>query len=68
MRKRLYQWEEWFGCQRTVLLRGIHYRCSQSSMIQMIRSRASERGLRVRLTDTGTEIVIELVGITEKVV
>lgn len=55
-----YPWETWFGRSRTVLLRGVHYKCSQSAMCQLIRNNASKRGMRVRLTDTGTEIVMEI--------
>src|SRR5271170_1492927 len=60
--RRKYQWEEWFGRPRTVLLRGVHYHCSQSAMCQMIRNAASARYLRVRLEDTETEIIIEVGG------
>lgn len=59
MAHRKYPWEEWFGQRRIVLLRGVHYRCSQSTMAQSIRNNASARGVKVRLRDTGTEIVIE---------
>lgn len=57
--KRKYQWEEWFGRRRTVLVRGVHYHCSQSTMAQTVRNNASARGLHVRLLDTGTSLVIE---------
>ena len=60
--RRIYEWEKWFGQRRTVLLRGIHYRCSQSAMVQMIRSNASARNMRVRVIDTMTELVIEVIG------
>lgn len=63
--RRKYPWEEWLGRVRTVLLRGVHYRCSQSTMCQTIRNNASRRGLRVRLVDTGTEILVEVVGAGE---
>jgi hypothetical protein len=59
--RRKYQWEEWFARDRTVLLSGVHYRCSQSTMCQMVRNEASRRRLRVRLRDTGTEIWIEVI-------
>lgn len=60
--QRKYQWEEWFGRPCTVLLRGIHYNCSQSAMCQSIRNNASRRGVRVSLVDTGTEIILEVKG------
>ena len=59
--KRKYMWEEWFDRTDTILVRGVHYDCSQSTMAQTIRNNASQRGLRVRLTDTGTEIWIQVV-------
>ena len=58
--RRKYPWEKWFGRSRTVILRGVHYRCSQSAMVQTIRNNASQRGVRVRVTDTDTEITIEV--------
>jgi hypothetical protein len=60
MAHRKYNWEEWFGRPETVLVHGIHYHCSQSTMSQTVRNNASRRGLRVRLVDTGTEIFVEV--------
>ncbi len=59
---RKYRWDDWLGRPQTVLVRGVHYRCSQSSMCQSIRNNASQRGLRVRLTDNGTDILVEVLG------
>lgn len=59
---RKYPWEEWFARQRCVLLRGVHYHRSQSAMCQMVRNNACQRGVSVRLTDTGTEIIVEVIG------
>ena len=61
-RPRKYRWEEWFGRPLTVLVNGLDYHCSQSTMSQMVRNNASQRGLRVRVTDTGDTIIIEVVG------
>ena len=60
--RRLYPWEEWFARPRTVLLRRIHYHCSQAAMVQMIRNNASARGVRVRPIDNGISITIEVCG------
>lgn len=60
--KRKYPWERWFSLSRFVLLRGVHYLCSQSTMAQTVRNNASTRGLRVRITDTSTEIIVEVMG------
>ncbi len=60
--KRKYRWEEWFAAPRTVLVRGVDYHCSQSALCGTIRNNASRRGLRVRLTDTGNTVIIEVMG------
>lgn len=65
-RPRKYPWEEWFRRERAVLLRGVHYRCSQSTMVQAVRNNASRRGLRVKIDDTDTEITVEVVGIIDR--
>ena len=57
--RRVYPWNDWLGKPRTVILRGVHYRCSQSSMQTQIRNAASRRGVKVRLIDTNTEFIIE---------
>ena len=57
---RKYPWEEWFGRPSTILVRGTDYHCSQSTMAQTVRNNASQRGLRVQVTDKGTEILIEV--------
>jgi hypothetical protein len=59
-RPRKYPWDEWLGRPETVLVRGVHYHCSQSTMTQNIRCAASHRKVRVRLVDTGTEIWIRV--------
>ncbi len=58
--KRKYRWEEWFAKPRTVLVQGIDYNCSQSTMSQMVRNEASMRHLRVRVEDNRQSIVIEV--------
>ena len=65
--KRKYRWEEWFDQPITTLIRGVHYHCSQSSMAQTVRSNASRRGLSIRITDTGTELIVRVVGETDEV-
>ena len=59
--KRKYPWEEWFRYPHTVLMRGIHYHCSQSTMAQTVRNNASSRDLRVHIVDTGTALIIKVV-------
>lgn len=58
--RRKYAWEDWFSRPCTVLLRGIHYDCSQSTMVQSIRNNASMRKVRVRITDRNNHIIVEV--------
>ena len=58
--RRKYTWERWFGQARTVLVRGVHYTCSQSIMVQMIRNNASQRGVIMRVEDHNNSITIEV--------
>ena len=58
--RRKYQWEEWFSRPRTVLVRGIDYHCSQTSMSTATRNAASKIGVGVRLVDTGDKIIINV--------
>lgn len=60
--QRKYPWEEWFGSKITVLVRGEDYDCSQSTMVQIIRNRASLEGIKVKIIDTDTEIIIVVLG------
>jgi hypothetical protein len=64
--RRLYFWEEWFRQGHFTVFRGTHYWISQAVMYQMIRNAASRYGVRVRLTDRGDSIEIEVVGETVK--
>ena len=64
---RKYRWEEWFNQPIITLIRGVHYHCSQSSMAQTVRSNASRRGLSIRIIDTGTELIVKVVGETYEV-
>jgi len=59
--RRKYPWEEWLKRPRIVLVRGIHYECSQSTMSQSVRNNASARGLRIRIQDTGDTIIIDII-------
>lgn len=60
--QRKYPWEEWFKEKITVIVRGEDYDCSQSSMVQSIRNRATLDGLKVKVIDTDTEIIIVVMG------
>lgn len=60
--KQKYKWDEWFGEPRTLLVRWQDYQCSQSTMAQIIRNNAWRRRLRVRITDLGNGLVIEVLG------
>ncbi len=60
--RRLYDWGQWFRTRSITLFRGTHYWVSQSVMYQMIRNAASKHGMRVRLTDRGNCIDVEVIG------
>ncbi len=57
---RKYDWEGWFGRAQTTLTRGVDYHISQFMMCQTIKNAAWRRRVRVRLTDTGDGIIIEV--------
>jgi hypothetical protein len=59
---RTYPWDDWFGRKTVTIMRGVHYRCSQSTMQQIIRNNASARGLSVRIQDGGTTLTIKVTG------
>lgn len=65
---RKYPWEEWFNQLLTardktgVLVRGEHYQCSTSSMIQSIRNEASVRRLRISVRDERDRVTVEVTG------
>lgn len=61
-RPRKYPWEKWFGDGFAVLMRGVDYQCSQSTMAQTVRNNASARGLKVSIEDTGTDIILTVIG------
>lgn len=62
--RRKYAWEDWFARPRTVLVRGMHYECSQSAMVQMVRNNASARGVSVKITDDDVCIILDVTGRT----
>lgn len=64
---RKYAWKEWFNQPRTVLVRGVDYELSQSMMYQTIKNSASRLRKRVYVEDTGTGMVIEVLGDIERV-
>lgn len=48
-RRAIYPWDRWFRAGSFVLVAGDHYSCATHGMMQMIRSRAAERGVRVSI-------------------
>jgi hypothetical protein len=49
-----YNWKDWLSRPRTVLVRGVDYHCSQSTMVQLLRNAASKRRVSVRLCEDET--------------
>jgi len=66
-RPRKYDWDKWLYQPCTVLIRGIHYHCSQSTMASVIRNSASQRRIAVKVVDTGIGITIEINGVKNAV-
>lgn len=62
MTAKRYKWDDWFALRKFILRRGEQYSCSQSSMAQQIRNAASNRNLRVKITDQEHQLVIEVEG------
>lgn len=58
MPAKIYDWAEWFGQRRFVLCRGIHYRCSTSSICQQVRNNATRIGVHVSVMDDGDRVVV----------
>ena len=58
--KRKYNWDTWFDRPITVLRRGVHYMCPQSTMANSIRNAASRMGLSVSVEDRGDSIVMRV--------
>lgn len=57
-----YPWKKWMSGGVTAITRGIDYHCSQSTMVQMIRNKASLLGLKLSIHDTGAQIYFSVVG------
>lgn len=63
--KRLYDWKKWLdappgddGKVRFVLVRGEHYHCSQSSIIQQLRVAATHCSYRVCAVDMDDRVSV----------
>ncbi len=57
---KLYSWDKWFSHNRFTLLKGRHYRCSNSGMVQQLRNQAVQRGVKVTITDLDSRLVVEI--------
>ena len=58
--RRKYPWEVWFGQPRTVLVRGVDYMLPQAIMWQSVRNNARKFSVRVRITDAGDALIIDV--------
>lgn len=63
--RKMYDFDGWFsspvdsdGRVRFELLRGTHYECSQSSMVQQLRIASCHRKLRIVISDLGDKIAV----------
>ena len=66
--KKIYPFDTWFysppgadGRVRILLKADEHYTCSQSSMVQQLRTAAAQRGLRITITDLRDSIHVTVV-------
>lgn len=60
-RPRLYDWAALFRLGRFELTAELDYRCSQSAIVQQIRSAASKHDYKiVSLLDTGMRVLVEV--------
>lgn len=49
-RRAIYPWDRWFRAGSFTLVAGDHYSCATHGMMQMVRARAAERGVRVSIS------------------
>jgi hypothetical protein len=56
--KRRYDWDDWLSKRKFTLRRGVHYDCTQSSIVQQVRNAATARGVAVRPSDEGDRVVV----------
>lgn len=61
-RKPLYPWDRWFRGGDFSITRGKQYNCSTAGMVQMIRSRVSERRLSASIVVRGDSIHVRVSG------
>jgi hypothetical protein len=56
--KRRYFWSEWFRYPKVMLVRGIHYHCTNDSFKQQMRNAATSREIKISIRDYGTHLLI----------
>lgn len=61
-RKPFYPWDKWLARGDFSVVRGKQFHCSTAGMVQMIRSRVSERGLSSSIHVVGDTIQVRIVG------
>lgn len=61
MAVRKYPWEQWFALPYILLKYGKDYHISQSMMYQTVRNNARRYGVRVKIKDTNTSLIVEVV-------
>ena len=71
--RKLYDFVGWFNLPadaddrvRFTLLKGEHYKCSQSSMVQQLRIAATHCGVRIRVADGNNELNVTVLPKSEE--
>lgn len=60
MPKKIYDWPRIFAGKQATLRKNRDYTCSQSSMVQAVRNRATKEGVKVRVVDKGNAVIVEV--------
>jgi hypothetical protein len=56
-----YNWDEWFKLPKFLLVRGNHFTCGTSTMVQNVRNEACKRNIGVSIKETAKgDIVVSV--------
>ena len=61
MPAQLYDWDSLFKSAKFVLQFDIDYICSQAALVQQVRNRAVQRGIKVSIKDNGDSVEVTVV-------
>lgn len=55
-----YPWEKWFSRKTFTVVRGVDYDCAVHGMLAQIRTKASQRGLRVSVKAVDGDLTVTI--------